>query len=276
MGGLGNRLRAILAAEELAKKCGLELDVVWIANAELHCAYGKLFKTDCRAFRIKEKGKCAWIKYGLPMKKNLYLPLVYQDLRYGVKLYQSRNIEAYLDDSEKLEKLVESGTGDVLICSESRFYPCDDNLFGRIFCPTEAVRNLVNEKIDRFGRYTVGVHIRRTDNRVSIEESPIEEFEKRMDVEIEMHSDATFYVATDSEEVKEELRTRYGARIITSPNRATRTSEGGVIEALAEIFALARSQRFYGSYYSSFSDTVGYLRGGDIELVRKNSWKNMK
>lgn len=89
----------------------------------------------------------------------------------------------------------------------------------------------------------IGVHIRRTDNLASIRQSPIELFYQKLDEKIKEDGKVAIYLATDSEEVKREMKERYGDRIFCSGKRQTvdlwRNKEG-----ITDMYTLARTQKY--------------------------------
>lgn len=75
-----------------------------------------------------------------------------------------------------------------------------------MFVPQDDIQNRIDEIVAGFSERTIGVHIRRTDNVVSIQSSPLEKFTSMMDAEIKKNSNTRFYVASDDDEVKECLK----------------------------------------------------------------------
>lgn len=75
--------------------------------------------------------------------------------------------------------------------------------------------------MSEFSDTMIGMHIRRTDNLASIRQSPIELFYQKLDEEIKEDDKVAIYLATDSEEVKREMKERYGDRIFCSGKRQT-------------------------------------------------------
>lgn len=75
--------------------------------------------------------------------------------------------------------------------------------------------------LSEFSDTMIGMHIRRTDNLASIRQSPIELFYQKLDEEIKEDDKVAIYLATDSEEVKREMKERYGDRIFCSGKRQT-------------------------------------------------------
>lgn len=79
----------------------------------------------------------------------------------------------------------------------------------------------VENRCRNFSDTMIGMHIRRTDNLASIRQSPIELFYQKLDEEIKEDDKVAIYLATDSEEVKWEMKERYGDRIFCSGKRQT-------------------------------------------------------
>ena len=69
--------------------------------------------------------------------------------------------------------------------------------------------------------------------------------------------EANFFLATDSSEVKQHLKEKFGKKIITQNGKdADRQSKHGMEEAVVDLFALASTQQIYGSSSSSFAITA--------------------
>lgn len=101
----------------------------------------------------------------------------------------------------------------------------------------------VENRCRNFSDAMIGVHIRRTDNLASIRQSPIELFYQKLDEKIKENGKVAIYLATDSEEVKREMKERYGDRIFCSGKRQTvdlwRNKEG-----ITDMYTLARTQKY--------------------------------
>ena len=112
------------------------------------------------------------------------------------------------------------------------------------------------------------LHIRRTDNLASIRQSPIELFYQKLDEKIKEDGKVAIYLATDSEEVKREMKERYGDRIFCSGKKADRGSLEGIREGITDMYTLARTQKIYGSFQSSFSDMAAQIGGVPLEILK--------
>jgi hypothetical protein len=80
------------------------------------------------------------------------------------------------------------------------------------------------------------------------------------------------FVVSDSDEIMQPLRERYGARVTSFPRRTRRAeswqSVDGIVEDLIDMLLLARSQRLFTSYLSTFGETAWWLGGAraDVEV----------
>lgn len=105
----------------------------------------------------------------------------------------------------------------------------------------------------------IGVHIRRTDHKKAIEHSPLDGFLKKM----RENKEAFYVIATDSEDVRKEIELEFLDRCIFPAIVLSRRTEEGMIQGVADFFALAKCTQIWGSYSSSFSDIAA--RYGKLE-----------
>jgi len=273
LGGLCNRLRAMLSALSLARDCQVPLEIVWFRDEGLNARYDDLFLP----FSIPEElqslyasvtltESTSWCRYGVARKRNLWLPTLYQRCAFDTILTE-KPLLAMLAQGLPVKELSETVRGclhgRVLIQTGFSFYPSDDSLFTRFFRPAAAVEALIEQRRSMITPHTVGIHIRQTDNAQSIAHSPLNAFEAAMRVDIERDPAATFYVATDNPSLLRVLEACFP--ICYSTASPSRSSVVGMQEAVAELWTLMSCPRFHGSYWSSFSDTVVALSPhGDI------------
>ena len=256
IGGLANRMRALLSARALANDAEAELSVLWSVSSELGCEPQLLWDVSAWNWEWRTVSSLAnRLIYNPPGKGNLYLPLLVHKLRGR----HSLNITTAVNKEELLSL---AHSHDLFITSGLAFYPYDTADVRRIFTPTPEISAMVDAKLAPMaGHPKAGVHIRRTDNKQSILHSPDELFIEAMR---KMSDDTMFYLATDSQEVKEKFRALFPGRIICSDAPACRSSREGIIEAWAEMLALSRMDCILGSFYSSFSEMAAMI--GSIPL----------
>lgn len=259
LGGLCNRLRAVMSAISLARDSLVPLRVVWLRDSGLNARFSDLFQPlppiPGAAVEIMESA--AWYAYGVPRLRNLYIPSLYQRKAYDTILSEAR-LAAIIHDASSMElasSIQHHLRGKVLIQTGLGFYPTDDREFLQLFAPSEAVRSLLTKRQSNIGPHTVGLHIRRTDNVMALRHSPLSAFEAAMRSDLERDPEASFYIATDDPDVQTELSSRFPSCCWSkiSPSRSTLV---GMQDALAELFTLIACPRFHGSYWSSFSDMV--------------------
>lgn len=110
---------------------------------------------------------------------------------------------------------------------------------------------------------SIGVHIRRGDNKKSIEGSPLESFLQKM----RNNKEAFYVVATDDTKVREQIQLEFADRCVFPAAVLTRKTEEGMIHGVVDFFALSRCTEIWGSYASSFSEIAAKYGGIDLVIV---------
>jgi hypothetical protein len=90
-----------------------------------------------------------------------------------------------------------------------------------------------------------------------------------MKEEIQKDDKCPIDLTTDAEEEKEQLKTIFGKRLITSSNAANRNTINGMKDALIELYILSRTNKILGSMQSSYSETAAQISGIPYELLTK-------
>ena len=266
VGGLANRMRAVASALTLARKTDRELRVVWFQDWALNAPFRSLFNQPQQPhFSISDASFMDGV-YDRPRRRNLYLPRLFQRMRFNGCLYE-KSITPLCKQHFDFEAWARQG--DVYMASYTAFQPYSYELLRRLFVPQPEIQRLIDRRCARFaeGR-TIGVHIRRTDNTASIRQSPIELFFAAIDRELAQHPDLLIYLATDSESVKQELNARYGERLICAEEEADRNSTAGIQGGVVDMYTLARTHKIYGSFQSSFSELAAQLGDVPLEIVK--------
>ena len=261
-GGLCNRLRVVLSVLAFARGRGdVACEVVWNATRECRARFDELFEpVEAPSFCIRE-GR--WAERPVT-RANLHLPGLLRSLAFDARRKNYR-----LDAADGLQKLTD-GHRRVYVstCYQLGAYAAAELAALRLRL---SLQQRVEQLCAAFGERTVGVHIRRTDHRVAIEASPVAAFLTAMDRELTERPDTAFFVATDDEEVKSRLCSRYAGRIMVQPiaeNR--RDSLAGMESAVVDLWTLARTQKILGSYWSSFTDTAAELGHVPLEIIRQD------
>lgn len=216
--------------------------------------------------RIVEDSASDLLVFDRPRQKNFHVPALFQKLLFRSCLYEHQ-IDALRTQGFDFEDWVKKGN--VYMASYLPFYAYPETLLHEMFRPVPQVEAVIGKRVAAFSAYTVGVHIRRTDNALSIEHSPLDLFFDCLDQELATHSGLCIYLATDSEEVKQAMRARYGERIVCAESKADRSTTEGIREGIADLWTLARTQKIYGSFHSSFSELAAELGNIPLKTVTK-------
>ena len=265
IGGLCNRMRSIATGVHLAQVSGRRLKVVWHNNSDLAADYSDLFQAIPDDMDIIYPGNVEYgLKWDIPRMRNLYVSRLYQRARFAAVFSDASGLAEYFDDDKGFCDVIASKRGDILIISGLAVGGFDDEMFRRMFIPSARVQALIDQKTAGFNSDTVGVHIRRTDNRESIRQSPLELFVTEMADRIKVNDNVNFFVASDDAVVLHELSDRFGRRVICGDDKVSRRSLEGMMQGAADLWALAKTREILGSYYSSYTDTAALL--GNIPL----------
>lgn len=263
LNGLGNRMRAIAAARALAATTDAALTVFWEVGPGLEARYEDLFEPDgaCKVRnidpRVSRADALAYLLYSEhPAVRGVPTGWIPRAL-FGERILRQLRPEDHAP--EALERLVRRGPR-TLITSWWAFYGGVALDFS-FFRPRPAQRAAVDAIAARFGPAAIGVHIRRTDNVNAIRLSPTAAFVAAMADAVDADADARFFLATDCPDTERQIVARFGRRVITRPRETSRDSRQGMLDAVIDLFALARTRRILGSYYSTFSETAASLGG---------------
>ena len=261
--GLSNRMRVIDSAISFSEKNDVEIKILWVRNSELNCPFTKLFKA------IESTGITFYdlpflpFKYRLLYKEKYFLNKFSKMVLFD-KVVFFRECERLIQENYNFENLIKYKK--VFLSSWSRFYP--NALMYKLFHPIDELKERIEDRTQNFSVNTIGVHIRRNDNRESIFYSPTELFVKLMKEEININNETNFYLASDSVVVKQELIREFKDRIITVCEDTERNSIKGIQAALVDIYSLSRTKKILGSYFSSFSETAAHISGIELKTIK--------
>ena len=270
--GLGNRFLGMASAYHWAKQTGDELTVLWKTERVMGAVNEAVFSLpeDIKIIHAKDFGYMdkpfSTLKYQLLEKKLRKKADYFSDVGTTYDLFVEKG-NAYYEEVMKNNDLK-------FIRAFSQFHD-----FNGIERPLEFIKPVkyVSDKADAVienidSASNIGVHIRRTDNQVCINNSPIEVFIDAMEKEIENDSRATFYIASDDLETILELKKRFGERVYyMSEKNFERDSDKGIADAFAELICLSHSKKIIGSFYSTYSRIAAMLSGIELEVVKKDN-----
>lgn len=246
LAGLCNRMRSLDSALALAQVIGHELHVIWDLNRELNCRFEQLFEVPGAI-------------------KSLSQPRSGRIGRRFRWLYYTATCQIHLGQKRTVRWIHEGRSFDVLrqyrkasIATWEAFFPQATPF--RAFRPIAALQKVVEAYCD--GENIIGVHIRRTDNRASIDKSPTTRFVELMQREVDADRSVKFFVATDSPEEEARLKQRFASRIITHAKATlNRADPRGIQDAVVDLYSLANCRKLIGSHWSSFTDVAAQIRG---------------
>lgn len=259
-GGLANRMRTIASAHEHCRRIDSKLEVVWFKGWGMQAAFDDIFENaDDDVMTLRSGDVLDALLYQEPKRRNLYIPAMAQRLMFERRIYAKSMFNRKRDGFD----FEAWGKGHrCYMDSYHQFNEFPDALYSRLFRPVDDVKKKIAERVCKFSSYTVGMHIRRTDNSESIKKSPLSLFTDKANEELLEHSDMKIFLATDSEKVKTTFRQQLGDRVVTTEAEASRESVEGIRDGVADMFALAACQRIYGSAGSSFSTMAASIANG--------------
>lgn len=256
-GGLCNRLRAIATGVAVADKYNAEIIVCWNNSRGAKANFSDLFQPINKVnVRLNENKKPI---FKVTSERSYYLRSLFFKLLFDKVIYNysfnRTSQDITLEENNKLPQ-------NLLLIS---CYPlCAKYSLKDLFVPTQEIEEAICSITKRFNHNTIGVHIRRTDNVVSINDSPLEVFIEKMNEEIEKNPNVLFYLASDDYGVKELMSKTFSGRVISINEILNRNSTSGMKFAVIELFCLSRTNKIIGSYNSSYSEMAALL--GDVPL----------
>jgi hypothetical protein len=233
--GFANRVRALVSGICLSEDLSIPLVIHWFPmSPECACRFGSVLDAESLPKPVK---------------------VVPEDL---FQAQEVNSLEAWAPVFQRWDQ-----KSDLYLKSYSIFYTnesYDKHL--RSIRPSSFVKDFLARRTASVDwSKAVGVHIRRGDNKKSIEHSPVESFVQKM-------REATgrfFVLATDDQKVRERMMIEFGDRCVFPAMTLSRKTEEGMIHGVADFFALTKCTEIWGSYWSSFSDIAA--KYGSIPLT---------
>ena len=266
-GGLANRMRAMASAWQLAVHTGVKVETVWFCDWALNAPFHSIFEPIENAEMVAREAK-TWEQLTLdrPRKRNFRIPLLYQQLRFAQRIdeWQVTPLKNKGFDFNKWA----AGKNSYMSCYQD-FGHVPNSVYKHLFHPVGHILEEMQGYHEQFSAHTIGMHIRRTDNKESIERSPLSLFIDAAQQEINLHDDTRIFLATDDEGTKTALKAEFGNRIITSSKPAARNSIAGIRGGVAELWMLASTSTIYGSAGSSYSVMASKIGENKLEVLSK-------
>lgn len=258
-GGLCNRLRAALSALWLTEQFSdCRVEVAWAVSAECAAPFHRLFEPESYTGDRFSVRPYNWF-YTPVCRANLHLPGLLRRFCYDAQWvnFRSNLTATQLSRRIAVHRRLYVSTGYDLCATPGDMW--------RRLQPLPHLQRKIEALSRSFSRHTVGLHIRRTDNAVSMAHSTEPMFFEAIRRTISEDPMADFFLATDDHLLKDRLREAFPDRIFTQHCRGSRAELRGIEEAVVDLFCLARTSRLLGSYWSSFTDAAAQL--GNLPLL---------
>lgn len=251
--GLCNRMQALASGIELAKKLNRRCIIIWLITNDLNARFEDLFE---------------------PLQSKRMITLRLGTKTFAIINYILRRIFYYVDDflpdgtivgayyerwenSYRKNQSIYIASGENITKTKSGF---------EIFKVASSV--LAMNDIDTEG--FIGIHIRRTDNLWSVEQSPTYMFEEAIVKTLKLDKSQKFYLATDDPTEEEYLLRKFPSNIfIRKKESYKRDSVQGMQDAVLDLYNLSKCRKILGSYRSSFSTVASLWGARNLEIISK-------
>ena len=237
--GLGNRLKALVSGICGADEVGKQLRAIWVSNADCGAKFGELFDLSASSLPC-------WVH-------------VHDQVLQVNQPQHVVDTQAEWDGVKGMSTVIHTKSG-------SRFHTTNQVKFVywlQHLKPQAAIVAAVQTALAG-SHPVVGVHLRRTDNRVSINGSPTESFITAMQA---YPATTKFFVASDSANDRVALETAFPGRVITVARTLLRTTPQGMVDALKDFVGLSKCSEILGSKGSSFSEMAALYGGVKLTVV---------
>ena len=267
--GLGHRLRSIASAYTLAENEGHDLRVFWPINERgVNVAFESLFVPpgNVNVVNIQPTG---------PLMDRAKYFLLLEGRSHGVKTFKKLVRWPFYDEQlttletknnfESVKKYV-SKNNNIYVSTCYQLCNVSSSKYQELFTPVEEIQNKVKKNQGMIDERTIGIHIRRGDHERAKRRSPVSEFKRVIERELDLNPKAKFYLATDSMNLKEEFKKEFASSMITSSIHISRNTTNGIKDAMVDMFLLSKTSKIYASRLSSFSFVASEI--GKVTLVR--------
>jgi len=267
-GGLANRMRVIASGIWLSNILQKKIKLIWNLNADLNCPFEELFEP-IENIKIVEK-KIRYRFFRSVKQENIFKQII----RRFVKVLISSN---YIIIEDAGISKIKAGEIDILTLSKAYrtlyINTCEE--FGNItdefkrLVPKPDIQKRIHERCKKFNQKTIGVHIRRTDHIMAINQSPTELFIRRIKADQKNDTEVNYFLSTDDPETEQQLKFEFGHKILINEKDFSRKSMRGIQDALIDMYCLANTKKIYGSCGSTFSALASRINEIRIEIVQK-------
>lgn len=261
-GGLANRMRVIASGLWLKKNSNHELAVIWNLKEELNCDFNLLFESIPNVSFVEKKEKYFYLHRSNQLNFYKRIKAYFRNKLLGIDYCITEGDLNNKVFKNKIDQIVRRNKN-IHISTTQEFGDNYEEL--KNFVPKAKIQKIINQQTALYGENTIGIHIRQTDNFISIAKSPISLFITKIEEEINKNNDTTFFLATDDPQVENMLINLFGEKMIVYKKELSRNSQKGIIDAVIDMYCLSKTKYIYGSYWSSFSDIASII--GDIDKI---------
>ncbi len=265
-GGLANRMRAVASAYEMCRRTGVELRVVWFKDWALCAPFHEIFQP-VDSLHVSDATPLDVLLYDRPRRRNLWIPRIFQNILFHQRIDEIRVTPLKCQEFD-FDRWVTSKRKSWM-SSYQDFGEFDNTVYRTIFRPADCIETAVRQFTSRFSEHTIGFHIRRTDNKESIDKSPVSLFIEAGKKEIALNPSTKIFLATDDEGVKKELTDIFGDKIMTTDKPADRSGTDGIRGGLTDMYTLSHTDTIYGSAGSSFSVMAAKIGGNRLVILER-------
>ena len=250
MFGLGNRLRAIASAYSIAKANNYLLKILWVPDCHCDIEFNELFKNNfmlLKSIDLSNFKKYNYYEVENPNGKGEYIDTNYK------KIYVKSN--CILSNKHSFEYFNEFFN--ILIPSDDVASKLIDtsNMIG-VHCRMGGGANQENVKADKLDNWTNQEQLYMIKYRNL---SHVDYFINMINEELLKNFNQKIYVACDLPSSYEKLERIYGDKIVKLNRNSYNRDKTEIIEGLADMLNLSKCYKFYGSFWSSFSENVTYF-----------------
>ncbi len=250
IGGLCNRLRAMVSGKILADVIKREFKVFWEPHPRCHCLVNDLFENIPQIDASQ-----------LDPKSGLYYTISSPDAMKEIEAHKNKKMDIHIQSLMTFKPTM---------MSHSEFKV-------RFRQELQALKPIqeIEQRVFSDVKDMIGLHIRRGDHWRATRYSPLSFFVKMIDKHLAKEPITKFFVCSDSHFAREHLKAEYGERICFYDNiDLNRHSTEGMQAALLDFLNLSKTRQIYRSFASSFGDVASKVHGIPIDTVSlKNSPK---
>jgi len=270
IGGLANRMRMIDSAIRLSSMTTSNYKIYWNKDKGLNCSFSKIWEPIKNLYDVKNI-YLIYLLLGLRLRFPFTKFFLFLDKVHLLKIISEEECCSLMTEQYDFLLLKKYKFSIIVTCEN--FYPppphpkCDSGYDE--FTLTDNLRKMVNTFIEIFPENIIGIHIRRTDNKNSIKFSPLSSFFSLMQSMLDKEDNIYFYVASDDEDVKKQMKEKFNDKVILLQGAIGRDTEERILFSVVELYALSRTKKIYGSYWSSYSETAAAIGKINLEVVNE-------